>query len=66
MDKNYNMSALYRILKDQSTMSTMIDSTELGIIKSYIIIALSLTASSYGRFKLIRAKSMIDEIRRFI
>jgi len=36
------------------------------MIKSYIIVALSLMSSHYGRFKIVKAASMINEIDMFL
>ena len=42
------------------------DIEELGLIKSHIIVSLSLMASRYGKYKIAKAKSMIREIDSFL
>lgn len=66
-EKNYNISILYRILRQQILANRFgKDIEELGLIKSHIIISLTLMASRYGKYKIAKAKSMIEQIDSFV
>ena len=53
-EKNYNINVLYKIIREEIN-NRLTDIEELGIIKSHIMVALSLSASRYGRYKIVKA-----------
>lgn len=66
-EKNYNINILYAILEEEIKAGRFSQDAEgLGLIKSHIIVSLTLMASRYGKYKIVKAKSMIEEIDYFL
>jgi hypothetical protein len=66
-EKNYNIMALKRIFREEVIHGRYeADAEATMLVKGHIVVALSLMASGYGRYKLVRDNLMIEDIDTFL